>query len=218
MYCVFKALYNIFDMGRRKTANYYKKKAQEAEARETYYRNRPARPRGGDAVIQKNLTSFIYRSMLLKWTNTAGDQTSNDHLPFRIDVSARVISKVTNAANLGLLGVDTNTVNTSIARPIRGSGIRPSQANWYNGTGTPVPVKTAWNSSWTRYYDSAQGNAQSHFSAPLSVAAGGFGPVDIEAKFKALFAGNNKTAYLGASNGRAELKLEYASGLNAINT
>lgn len=205
-------------MGRRKSSAYYARKATEAEARETYYRTRPARARAGDAVVEKNMQTYIYRSLLLKWTETAGDTTSNDHLPFRVDVSAASITKVTNAANVGLLGAETTAINTSIARPIRGSGIKPSKAEWSTGRATPVVRRTAWNTAWLQYYDNAEGAPQSNFSVPLSVAAGGFSAEDIGALFKRVFGGANKATYLGEKNGRAELSLESVGGYNAITT
>jgi hypothetical protein len=89
--------------------------------------------------------------------------------------------------------------------------MKPSAARWYNGTGTPTIRTTAYGTKWTQYYDNATGAAQSHYSIPLSRAAGDFGIADIQTTFNNIFSDANRATLLGAKNGRAELDIEYAS-------
>lgn len=205
-------------MGKRKTSAYYQQKATQAKARETYYASRPARPQAGGTVKEKNTATFIYRSVFKFWTTVPGDTDSNDHFPYKVEVDNDALQKVP-AASVGLVTVGSYTGNSSLAESVK-RRLSPSRASWYSGTGTPVPVTTAWNSSWIRYYDAATGDTQTHFSLPISKATGSFTAADVFTAFKSIFypAGVASTALLGAKNGAAELKLEYTTAANRISS
>lgn len=203
-------------MARRKTSAYYNQKAAQAKARENYYATRAPRPRAGNTVKERNNKTMIYRSLFDFWTTVPGDTASNDHFPYKVEVDNDALTKVTATA-AGLLETNTTSVNTSLAKSAKNI-IHPSRATWYSGTGTPVVVTTAYNSSWVRYYDSAAGGAQSHFSIPLSKASGSFTAADIFSAYNTIFGGAQKTTLLGAKNGSSELKLEYSARSNRIGT
>lgn len=203
-------------MGKRKTSAYYNQKAAQAKARENYYATRTPRPRAGGTVKERNNTTMIYRSLFEFWTNTVGDTSSNDHLPYKVEVDNDALTKV-SATSAGLLAVDTAAVNTSLAKSVR-KNLSPSRASWYNGVGTPTVVTTAYNSAWIRYYDSPAGGGQSHFSIPLSKGTGAFTAADIFNAYKTIFGGAQKTTLLGTKNGSSELRLEYSTRSNRIGT
>lgn len=205
-------------MGKRKTFAYYQQKATQAKARENYYANRPPRPKAGSVVKQKNTVTYIYRSVFEFWTTVPGDTDSNDHFPYKIEVDVDALAKVP-AATAGIVSVGSYLGNPSLARSIKGR-LHPSKVSWYSGAGTPVPVTTAWNSSWIRYYDPATDTAQSHYSMPISKALGSFSLADVQTTFKNIFfpGGKPSIALLGAKNGSAELQLEYTATANRMGT
>lgn len=205
-------------MGKRKTSAYYQKKAVQAKARENHYANRPARPRAKNTVKQRNTVTYIYRALFKFWTLVPGDTDSNDHFPFKVEVDADALAKVPASA-AGIVSVGSYLGNPSLAEPAKGR-LHPSKASWYSGIATPVPVTTAWNSSWTRYYDQAAGTAQSHYSMPISKVLGSFSVEDVHTTFKNIFfpGGNPSIALLGTKNGSAELQLEYISSANRMGT
>ena len=198
----------------KKTAAYYQRKAAEAERRETYFRTRPARPRAGTTVTQKNTQSFIYRSLFV----TIGSGDTASHVPYIVNVGAGNIAKIGNASTAGLLGGNSTAPEAQGARRIKNSGLHPSVARWSNGNATPVLRTTAWQTTWIQYHDNAEGEAQSSFSIPLSQAAGNFTAQDVIAKYKTIFEGVNKATLLGTKNGRAELQLEYSPSFFSTNT
>lgn len=204
-------------MARRRSSADYEKKAADAKARENYYRTRPARPKAGNTLTAKDATTLIYRSLFLIFTTVPGDDTSKDHLPFKVEAGNKALAKVP-ANTVGLSGINATGINISLARPIRGSGIKPSKINWYNGAANPTIRTTAYGTKWAQYYDNAEGEAQSNFSLPVCRAAGSFGIADIVTSFKTIFSDANKTGLLGAKNGRAELDLEYAASFLSVTT
>lgn len=87
--------------------------------------------------------------------------------------------------------------------------MKPTRVHWYQGDATPVRVKTDWNTSWTRYYNST--GDRSHYSMPFSLATGLITVDEIQEKFNELFGPTGtKRSLLGASNGRAYLTFERA--------
>lgn len=203
-------------MGRRKTSAYYNQKAAQAKSRENYYATRAPRPRAGNTIKQRNNKTLIYRSLFEFWTSVPGDTASNDHLPYRVEVDNDALAKV-SATSAGLLETNANTINLSLAKPTKNL-LSPSRASWYSGTGTPAVVTTAYNTTWVRYYDSAAGGAQSHFSVPISKASGSFTAADVFATYNTIFGGAQKNTLLGAQNGSSELRLEYSTRSNRIGT
>jgi hypothetical protein len=209
-------------MGKAKPAYYYERKATEAKARENYYRTRAPRPRAGTTVTQKNLETFVYRSLFLKFTTGANDATGTDHIPFKVSVGQGSLGKlgggVAAAAKVGLLTTGSPGALGELARPIRGSHIHPSMIRWSHGTATPVLRTTQYNTTWVQYYDNAAGEAQSNFSVPISKATGDFFPQDIVTTFKTIFSDAAKAGLIGAKNGRAELDLEYSGSFFSTDT
>jgi hypothetical protein len=199
----------------QKNAAYYERKAADAKAREAYYRNRQYTPKA--TVSQRDAESYIYRSMFLKFTG-AGDNTSNDHLPFSINVTAKAITAIGGANVVGLLGSNTTTVPTGLARPIKGTGLHPTMAMWYEGTATPRVGKTKWQVRSVKYYDSAADGSQTFYRVPISQAAGDFGVAQAVSTFQKIFTGTDKEKLLGRKNGRANLQIEYAPSFFAVNS
>ncbi len=209
-------------MGKAKPAYYYERKAAEAKARENYYRTRAPRPRAGGTVVQKDLETYIYRSLFLKFTTGAGDATGTDHIPFRVSVGKGSLGKLGGgtaaAAKVGLLTTGAPGALGELARPIRGTHIHPSKIVWSTGTATPTPETTPYGTTWIKYYANAEGAAQSNFSAPISKATGDFFPQDLVASYKAIFSDAAKVGLLGAKNGHAELELEYVGSFFSTDT
>lgn len=203
-------------MGKRKTSAYYTQKATQAKARENYYATRPPRPRAGNTIKERNNSTMIYRSLFEFWTTVPGDTASNDHLPYKVEVDNDAAAKVP-ATSVGLLATNTTTINTSLAKSTKNL-LSPSRATWFSGAATPAVVTTAYNTSWIRYYEPATGTAQSHFSMPITKAAGSFTAADVFATYNTIFGGAQKLTLLGAKNGSSELRLEYSTRSNRIGT
>lgn len=184
-------------MGRIKPTWYYERQAQQAEARENFYRNRVP-PEQTDIESRGAQTDVFYRSMLLL--------EGTDHLIFSTTVPTDTINQVT-AAEAGLL---TTLASGDVATRMKGSGVKPTRIHWYRGSTNPVRRRTAWNTSVARYYDTAGG--RSHFSIPFSRATGNFGPDDLNDAFRAMFgSGGSKRNLLGTANGRAYIRWETAT-------
>lgn len=187
-------------MSRMKPSWYYQRQATEAQARETYFRTRPA-PVTDNVVIQRASTTAYYRSMLRR--------TGADPAIIQVQVDNDALTKIQGGLTpIGLLS--TLPANT-IAFPQRGSGITPTKASWHSGKATPTVRRTAWNTAWTEYYDTTAG--RSHFSVPLSLATGEITAQALNTAFLAVFkpSGTASAAMLGAKNGRAQLTLEKGS-------
>lgn len=176
-----------------KPAWYYERQAQEAEARANYYRNRV--PQDNASVRSRPTTVKYYRSLLVR--------QGTDPTIFKVSVNNAALALVT-ATQAGLLDALTAT---ETALNLRGSGVKPTKIHWYKGDASPVGRRTAWNSRYIRYYDTA--GTQSHYSMPFSRATGAFDPNDLKNAFNTLFSGSNRTTLLGAANGRAYLELEH---------
>lgn len=186
-------------MGRIKKAWYYQRQAQQAEARENYFKNRV--PPEEDQTIETRgaMTDVFYRSLILI--------EGTDHLTFRTSVPNTTLN-VLPATDAGLL---TTLTDTSTAQRMRGSGLHPTKIHWYKGATTPTRKRTAWNTSVARYYDQA-GGGQSHFSIPFSKATGVFNADDLKDQFNALFGpGGSRRGLLGSANGRAYIEWEKAT-------
>lgn len=194
-----------------KSAAYYKRQAQEAEARDTFFRNKPATTRpNGSAVNQKNLGQAFYNSLFIK--------EGTDHVQFRVSVDTVALGKVG-----GVNGVGLTTAGTAgkLILPVKNI-LLPTLAQWYSGTATPTVKITAWGSVSTKYYDTVGtgAEARSHYSVPLSSTGATFELSDIVTKFNTLFQGaagaSGNVTLLGAKNGRASLRLERVT--QAFNT
>lgn len=176
-----------------KPAWFYERQAQEAQAREDYYRNNPPTAPTG-AVVQRGATTTLYYRSL-----TQSDGVNP--LIYKVNVLDDLLAEVT-AAELGLnttLGVD------EIGLRLRGSGVKPTKLHYYQGAATPTRTNTPWGTSNIKYYD---GPIR---SAPFSQASGTFSAQDLRTRFDALFGGGgSKLALLGARNGRAWIEFETA--------
>lgn len=183
-------------MARMKPAWYYTRQAAEATARANYYATK-APPVDGTTVNSRGAsTRLIYHSLILR--------NGTDPSPFYVNVLNANLALIT-ATEAGLA---TTPASGESPLPIRGTGVKPSKISWYRGDATPVRKRTAWNSSYTKYYDSTGG--RSHYSMPFSDTTGTFDADDLRTKFDALFgASGTKRAQLGTANGRAQLTLEY---------
>lgn len=180
-------------MGRRRPSWYYTRQAQEAQARETFLQNY-AGPPANTIVEQRGAsTDLFYRSLSLV--------SGTEHTEFIVQVPNTTLAQVT-AAEAGLL-----TTTTGAPLKIRGSGVKPSRAHWYQGDPTPRYETSRWNTSYIRYYSRG-----THKSVPFSIATGLFDADALRDAFSGLFGpSGTKRALLGATNGRAYLELEVAN-------
>lgn len=185
-------------MGRLKPSWYYEKQAQEAQAREQYFLNRPAPPDGTAVVSRGSSTDLFYRSLLQK------DAGGTDPVIYKVSVYDDNLA-IVSATEAGLM---TALGTGEVAQRLRGSGVKPTKVHWYKGATTPVRMKSEWNTSWTKYYDTSGG--RSHYSTPFSKASGAFTAADLQTQFNALFGegGSKRTLALGTQNGRAYLEYE----------
>lgn len=190
-------------MGRVKRAWYYQRKADAMERREQILRNR--QPQEKPYAPRPERIEALYKSITQFNTPSSGSPSS---LVFR--VTRPNVGGLT-AADLGLADLTSGTTAPSI----RVSPIYPTTARWYEGTATPTRQTTQWGTKWIRYYESAQGGAQSHHSSPISATGNAVTAREQIATFTALFSGEKKTALLGAKNGRAYLVLERVRGVSA---
>lgn len=176
---------------------YYARQAEQATAREAYYRNRV--PPESSAIESKGpSTDVFYRSLILL--------DGTDHLIFRTSVDNTTLGLL-SAAEAGLL---TTLGAGDVSQRMRGSGVKPTRVHWYRGATNPVRTRSAWNTSVARYYDTQGG--RSHFSVPFSRATGVFNADDIADAFQALFGpGGSKRTLLGSANGRASITWERAT-------
>ncbi len=185
-------------MGRGiKPAWYYKQQMEQAEARENYFKNRPAPVPPATVNDRGPSTTLFYRSLLLK--------NGTDPVIFRVNVLNATVgqSGKLGVADVGLL--ETLPANT-MAFPTRGSGINPTKVYWQKGDTTPTRQTTDWGTKWTRYYDPTPGSSG---SSPFSKASGTFDAGDLQTAFNGLFGANGtKRSLLGTENGRAWLEYE----------
>jgi len=184
-----------------KPAWYYERQAAEAERRATYYRTRV--PAADTTVNPRGSTSTVYYRSLTK-------KVGSDHIKFNLNVldSTLLLVKPDDA---GLLTAEEYNALTGAAKlsfGLRGSGVKPSRANWYRGAGTPVAKVTAWNTRYIQYSEADSDTRITHRSIPLSVKTGEFDAGDIAGVFQGIFSGTAKTTLLGAQNGRAQFTLE----------
>lgn len=182
-------------MGKIKKAWFYERQAQQAQARENFYKNRTPPEEDQSITSRGAMTDVYYRSMILL--------EGTDHLIFSTSVPNSTTQLLT-AAEAGLLTV---LPANSTASRMRGSGLRPTRVKWYKGSTNPVRKRTDWNTSVARYYDNAGG--RSHYSLPFSRATGVFNADDVRDQFNTLFGpGGSKRGLLGAANGRAYIDWE----------
>jgi len=184
-------------MGRMRPAWYYEKQAQEAKARQQYFLNRQP-PAAGTTIEQRGQsTDLFYRSL----TQRAGTEA----LIYRVSVLNSTLNLLTAAE----AGLKPTLAAGEIALRLRGSGLKPSRVSWYRGTTTPTRERSAWGTSWSKYYDETGG--RSHFSAPFSKVTGVFDAGDLTEQFATLFGpSGSKRTLLGNSNGRVNLTMEQA--------
>ena len=182
-------------MGRMKKAWYYERQAQQATARDNYYRDRVP-PESSDIESRGASTDLYYRSLI--------QIEGTDHVIYTVSVPNTTLAKVT-ASEAGLM---TALGTDDVALRLRGSGMKPTKLHWYKGATTATRRRTAWNTSVARYYDTESG--RSHYSIPFSRATGVFNADDLKDAFVALVgpSGSKKTTLLGAVNGRAYIEWE----------
>jgi hypothetical protein len=181
-------------MARIKPAYYYQRQLTIAQARDQYRINNPPANISGPIADRGATTDLFYRSLTL--TNGA------DPVIFGIKVPDATLALV-SAAQLGLL---TALGAGDVSLRLKGSGVKPSKVHWYAGNTAPTRVRTAWGSTWSKYYDDKS------YSAPISKTTGVFSASDLRDAFEAMFrSGGSERALLGTRNGRAWLELEQAN-------
>lgn len=187
-------------MGRIKRAWYYQRKADAAERREQFLRNR--QPTEKPYAPRQEKKEAVYASSLL---SRAAANNARDSLVFKVKYPQ--VGGLT-AAKLGLFEV----LEYKEAPSVRKSNIYPTTVRWYHGIETPVRKRTQWGTAWIQYYENAQGGAQSHYSSPISAKQNYVTPAEQIAQFNQVFEGNEKTTLLGGKNGRAYLIMERLRG------
>lgn len=182
-------------MGRMRPAWYLQRQTAEAVAREAY-RAAYAGPAPNTTIESRGAsTTVYYRSLLL--------QAGVDPLIFQTSVanSTLALLPVTDSGLLLTLGA------TDVSRPIRNSGVKPTRVAWYQGDPTPRTARSAWNTSYSRYYIPGTNR-----STPFSKATGTLDASDLRTRFNTLFGeGGSRRSLLGASNGKASIVFEVAN-------
>lgn len=190
-------------MGRIKRAWYYQRKADAAERREQFLRNR--QPTEKPYTQRQDRKDGVYASSVL--TRVSADKTKTS-LVFKVKYPE--VGGLTTA-KLGLFEV----TDYKEAPSVRKSSIYPTTVRWYQGIATPTRKRTQWGTAWIQYYENAQGGAQSHYSSPISAKQPLVTPSDQIAQFSQVFEGSEKQALLGGKNGRAYLIMERLRGYGA---
>ncbi len=188
----------LVTMGRIKKAWYYERQAQQATARENYFKNRV--PPEEETTIESRgaMTELYYRSLI--------QIEGTDHVIYSVSVPSQTL----NLVSASEAGLKTTLTTGETALRLRGSGLKPTRVKWYRGSTNPVRKRTAWNTLSARYYDNAGG--RSHYSIPFSKATGVFNADDLKDAFTALFGpGGTKRSLLGSANGRAYIEWERAT-------
>lgn len=182
-------------MGRARPAWYYERQAREAQARQTFLANREPPAPGGTIESRGASTSVFYRSLLIR--------DGTEARVFSTQARAEALT-IVSAAQAGLL--TTAPANTT-PQPIRGSGVKPTRIHWYRGAATATRERSAWNTSWNKYYQDG-----THASLPFSRTTGVFDAADLVEAFNGLFgaSGSVRAQALGAQNGRAHITFERA--------
>lgn len=174
------------DLARRAAA----RQAREAEIQR---RRAAARPAGQTVQSRGPSTQLFYRSLLRKLDATT-------HLAYACEVRNDALQGVGGFAAVGLL----ETIGTDMNMGSMRKEILPSRAFWYEGDATPVTQRSAWGTSWSRYYGTG-----THRSCPISKGSGAFDSRDIRTTFTGLFGpGGSARSQMGTQNGRAYLRLE----------
>jgi hypothetical protein len=142
-------------MARRASAAVLQRRAALAQARETYYKNKPAST--VTTVRKRALDSYIYSSYLL--TDQQGESER-----MLIQASAASVAKFGGAS--ALLLVDPASVTTTLAR--KPKGFKPAMVHAMEATATPTAKVSPWGTRVINYANPTAGTEQAHFSAPIS--------------------------------------------------
>lgn len=141
-------------MGRRLSAAIQKRRAELAEAREAYYRTRPAST--VTTVRARKTDSAIYSSYLI--VNSAASED------FRVSISDPA---KTFFGGLTALGLRDPADVTSIVS-IKPKGFKPAMVKAMVGTATPTASRSPWGTRVIKYSAGTTGAAQAHYQAPIS--------------------------------------------------
>lgn len=190
-------------MGRIKRAWYYQRKADAAERREQFLRNREPAERNYKARESRKEAVYASISQMVEGGNS---QTASQLYQVKFPQTSGL-----DETKLGLFTVEEK----KYAFSIRNAPIYPTTVRWYKGTGNPQRMRTQWGTAWIRYYEVAEGNSHSHYSSPLSAKAARVEAKDQLKTFADAFRGEQASGLLGGKNGRAYLTLERLRGYSA---
>jgi hypothetical protein len=141
-------------MGRRKTAAQQQREYTIAQARETYYRTRPASTL--TTVRKREMETRVYASTLLK--------TGTNSSLIKVPISKTAMTFFGGDTALGLRTIQAITDPVS-PKP---KNFQPAQVHAMIGTATPTASQSPWGSRVIKYSTATTGAAQAHYNAPIS--------------------------------------------------
>ncbi len=155
-------------MGRIKSAAQKLREANIAKARETALANRPANT--ATTVQRRKTDRYVYRAYSLK--NGANQQLLS------LTASAAAVDFF-GITNLGLQ-LPSAVTDPTISKP---DNFKPAMVMAMVGAATPTARVNSWGSRVIKYSAATDGNAQSHYSAPICILSGAanFDAVDAQA-------------------------------------
>lgn len=160
-------------MGRRRTAAQIKRQAELAEARELYYKNKPASTL--TTVRKREIEPVVYGSYSIK-TATASDQ-------YKLQASKAAVVFFGGLTALGLRDPDV------VTDPISGKprNFKPAQVNAMIATATPTASVSPWGTRVIKYSAATTGTSQAHYVAPISAPSAVVSYDNVDARATTIF-------------------------------
>ncbi len=193
-------------MARPRSSAWYQEKADQAKAREDYFKKERANPETKVAGKAPPTTIVYLRDIIYPKNETY----------YQLQVRSRALEAFSNGTvaagitDAGLL--DKPPAGKRVIEITRGSKIPILKVRWYFGNETVEVKGTPWGTRVRRPYDEIAGKGQSHFSVPFGKLDGKSislaGLVNEFEKWAKLEV--TKTSVIGVS-GRAELMLGYGN-------
>jgi hypothetical protein len=175
-------------MSRRATAAQLKRRADLAQARETYLArtDRPVKT----AVDKRPRTNVLYHSYLIKEGNPAAS------FIFSVQASEAAMTFFGGAEPLGL--VLTSTYKDPVAAAPR--HWQPAKLNAMLGVVAPTAYKSPWGTRVVKYHPTTAGEAQAFYSCPISANVGSSTYDAVDAKATAVFNALKAGSTLGSKS------------------
>jgi hypothetical protein len=161
-------------MGRQKTASQLLRQQKLVEAREKYYRDKPASTL--TTVRKRSIRKAAYYSYLIAKAGVSQIMS----VPIS-EAALKFFGDTTDAAGLLKLGLKPiSEITDPIIETPR--GFYPAQVHVMVGTATPTAKVSPWGTRVIKYSTATTGTAQAHYSAPISAdASATYNEVDAKA-------------------------------------